>query len=178
MWDLLGAHNRMNALAAIAAARHAGVPAAGAVDALSQFKNVRRRMEIRGTVRGVTVYDDFAHHPTAIATTIAGLRRKVGAARILAVIEPRSNTMKLGVMKQALPGSLQDADRVFCYSGGLGWNAAEALAPLGSKASVHEDLDAMTAAIASAACDGDHVLVMSNGGFGGIHGRLLQKLTD
>jgi UDP-N-acetylmuramate: L-alanyl-gamma-D-glutamyl-meso-diaminopimelate ligase len=178
MWDLLGAHNRMNALAAIAAARHAGVPVAGAVDALSQFRNVRRRMEVRGTVRGVTVYDDFAHHPTAIDATIAGLRRKVGAARILVAIEPRSNTMKLGVMKAALPGSLRDADLVFCYDGGLGWDAAEALAPLGTKAVVHDDLEAMTAAIAAAARDGDHVLVMSNGGFGDIHGRLLQRLAD
>lgn len=177
LWELLGAHNRMNALAAIAAARHAGVPVAGAVDALGQFRNVRRRMEVRGTVRGVTVYDDFAHHPTAIDTTIAGLRRKVGAARILAVIEPRSNTMKLGVMKAALPGSLQDADRVYCYSGGLGWDAAEALAPLGAKAAVHEELDALVAAIVGEAKPGDHVLVMSNGGFGGIHARLLEKLA-
>jgi len=177
LWDLLGTHNRMNALAAIAAARHAGVPAAGAVDALGQFKNVRRRMEVRGTVRGITVYDDFAHHPTAIATTIAGLRRKVGKARILAVIEPRSNTMKLGVMNQALPGSLAGADLVYCYGGGLGWNAAEALAPLGDKATVHDDLGQMVTAITAAARDGDHVLVMSNGGFGGIHGKLLEQFA-
>lgn len=177
MWDLLGEHNRMNALAAIAAARHAGVPAAGAVDALGQFQNVKRRMEIRGTVREVTVYDDFAHHPTAIATTLAGLRRKVGRARIIAVIEPRSNTMKLGVMKQALPGSLADADLVFCYSGALGWDAAAALAPLGNKAAVHDDLGRMVAAIAAAARAGDQVLVMSNGGFGGIHDKLLQRLS-
>lgn len=177
LWDLLGAHNRMNALAAIAAARHAGVPVAGAVDALGQFKNVRRRMEVRGSVRGITVYDDFAHHPTAIDTTISGLRHKVGAARILAVIEPRSNTMKLGVMKAALPGSLQRADRVYCYSGGLGWNAGEALAPLGAKAAVHEDLDALVSAIVAEAKPGDHVLVMSNGGFGGIHGKLLERLA-
>ena len=177
MWDLLGEHNRMNALAAIAAARHAGVPAAGAVDALGQFQNVKRRMEIRGTVRNVTVYDDFAHHPTAIATTLAGLRRKAGRARIIAVIEPRSNTMKLGVMKQALPGSLNDADLVFCYSGGLGWDAAAALAPLGDKAVVHDELERMVAAIAAAARAGDQVLVMSNGGFGGIHDKLLQRLA-
>jgi len=177
MWDLLGEHNRMNALAAIAAARHAGVPAAGAVDALGQFQNVKRRMEIRGTVREVTVYDDFAHHPTAITTTLAGLRRKAGKARIIAVIEPRSNTMKLGVMKQALPGSLADADLVFCYSGGLGWDAAAALAPLGNKAVVHDDLGRMVAAIAAAARNGDQVLVMSNGGFGGIHEKLLQQLA-
>jgi UDP-N-acetylmuramate: L-alanyl-gamma-D-glutamyl-meso-diaminopimelate ligase len=177
MWDLLGEHNRMNALAAIAAARHAGVPVIGGVDALSGFKNVKRRMEIRGTRRGVTVYDDFAHHPTAIATTVSGLRRKAEKARILAVIEPRSNTMKLGVMKQALPESLQDADRVYCYSGGLSWNAADALAPLGDKAEVHADLDAMIKAIAAAAQSGDQILVMSNGGFGGIHDKLLQQLA-
>ena len=176
MWNLLGGHNRMNALAAIAAARHAGVPAAGAVDALHEFKSVKRRMEIRGTVRGITVYDDFAHHPTAIATTLAGLRRKAGDARILAVIEPRSNTMKLGVMKQALPASLADADLVYCYGGGLSWDAAAALAPLGGKAAVHPDLDEMVAAIAAVARSGDHVLVMSNGGFGGIHDKLLQRL--
>jgi UDP-N-acetylmuramate: L-alanyl-gamma-D-glutamyl-meso-diaminopimelate ligase len=177
MWDLLGEHNRMNALAAIAAARHAGVPVIGGVDALSGFRNVKRRMEIRGTWRGVTVYDDFAHHPTAIATTVSGLRRKAGKARILAVIEPRSNTMKLGVMKQALPESLQDADRVYCYSGGLSWNAADALAPLGDKAEVHADLDAMIKAITAAAQSGDQILVMSNGGFGGIHDKLLQQLA-
>jgi UDP-N-acetylmuramate: L-alanyl-gamma-D-glutamyl-meso-diaminopimelate ligase len=177
MWDLLGEHNRMNALAAIAAARHAGVPVIGGVDALSGFKNVKRRMEIRGTRRGVTVYDDFAHHPTAIATTVSGLRRKAGKARILAVIEPRSNTMKLGVMKHDLPESLQDADRVYCYSGGLSWNAADALAPLGDKAEVHADLDAMIKAITAAAQSGDQILVMSNGGFGGIHDKLLQQLA-
>jgi UDP-N-acetylmuramate: L-alanyl-gamma-D-glutamyl-meso-diaminopimelate ligase len=176
LWDLLGAHNRMNALAAIAAARHAGVPVIGGVDALAGFKSVKRRMELRGVRRGVSVYDDFAHHPTAIATTVSGLRRKAGNARILAVIEPRSNTMKLGVMKQALPGSLQDADRVYCYSGGLNWDAADALAPLGERAEVHADLDALVRRIAGEAQSGDQVLVMSNGGFGGIHDRLLRVL--
>src|SRR5512147_1327305 len=121
-WDLMGEHNRMNALAALAAARHAGVPVAEGLVALGEFKNVKRRMEVRGTVNGITVYDDFAHHPTAIDTTVAGLRRKVGKARILAVLEPRSNTMKLGVMKDALPGSLKDADLTFCYAGNLGWD--------------------------------------------------------
>ena len=177
MWELLGEHNRMNALAAIAAARHAGVPAAGAVDALGQFKNVKRRMEIRGVVRDITVYDDFAHHPTAIATTLAGLRRKAGRARMLAVIEPRSNTMKLGVMKQALPGSLGDADLIYCYSGGLGWDAAAALAPLGGKVAVHDNIDRLIEAIAGAARPGDQVVIMSNGGFGGIHDKLLQRLA-
>ncbi len=175
-WELLGEHNRLNALTAIAAARHAGVPVAEAVAALGQFKNVKRRMEIRGCVRDITVYDDFAHHPTAIATTLAGLRRKVGPARILAVIEPRSNTMKLGVMKAALPGSLMDADHVYCYSGGIDWDAPAALASLGDKVVVQSDLEQLIAAIAAAARAGDHLLIMSNGGFGGIHDKLLQRL--
>lgn len=175
-WSLLGAHNRSNALAAIAAARHAGVPPAVAIEALRSFRSVKRRMEVRGVARGVTVYDDFAHHPTAIETTIAGLRAKVDGARILAVIEPRSNTMKLGVMKQALPASLAAADRVFCYSGALSWDATEALTPLGGKASVHPDLEQLVSAITAASRAGDHVLVMSNGGFGGIHGKLLEAL--
>ena len=176
-WDLLGEHNRMNALAALAAARHAGVPVAQGLAALSKFLNVKRRMEVRGTVNGITVYDDFAHHPTAIDTTVAGLRRKVGKARILAVLEPRSNTMKLGVMKDALPGSLKDTNLVFCYAGNLGWDARGALAPLGKKAVVKDDLDELIEAIAAAARSGDQVLVMSNGGFGGIHEKLLKKLA-
>jgi len=177
-WELMGEHNRMNALAALAAARHAGVPVAQGLAALGEFKNVKRRMEVRGVVNGITVYDDFAHHPTAIATTVEGLRRKVGGARILAVLEPRSNTMKLGVMKDALPASLKDADAVYCYSANLGWDAAAALAPLGSKAMTTEDLNELVAAIAAAARPGDHVLVMSNGGFGGIHEKLLQRLQQ
>ena len=175
-WDLLGEHNRMNALAALAAARHAGVPVAQGLAALSKFLNVKRRMEVRGTVNGITVYDDFAHHPTAIDTTVAGLRRKVGNARILAVLEPRSNTMKLGVMKDALPGSLKEADLVFCYAGNLGWDARGALAPLGEKAVVKDDLSELIEAIAAAAKSGDQVLVMSNSGFGGIHEKLLKRL--
>jgi UDP-N-acetylmuramate: L-alanyl-gamma-D-glutamyl-meso-diaminopimelate ligase len=175
-WGQLGAHNRMNALATIAAARHVGVPVEVAIEALGAFRGVKRRMEVRGVVGGVTVYDDFAHHPTAVATTIAGLRRKVGQARILAVLEPRSNTMKLGVMKAQLPGSLTDAEKVFCYAGGLGWDAADALRPLGSKSQTFEDLGKLIEAIAAEARSGDHVLIMSNGGFGGIHGKLLERL--
>ncbi|MDO8989884.1 MAG: UDP-N-acetylmuramate:L-alanyl-gamma-D-glutamyl-meso-diaminopimelate ligase [Sideroxyarcus sp.] len=175
-WDLMGEHNRLNALAALAAARHAGVPVSQGLAALSEFKNVKRRMEVRGTVNGITVYDDFAHHPTAIDTTVAGLRRKVGKARILAVLEPRSNTMKLGVMKDALPGSLKDADLTFCYAGNLGWDARGALAPLGAKAVVKDDLNELVEAIAAVAKSGDHILVMSNGGFGGIHEKLLDRL--
>ncbi len=176
-WDLIGEHNRMNALAALAAARHVGVPIKHGLAALTEFKNVKRRMEVRGTINGITVYDDFAHHPTAIATTVEGLRRKVGSARILAVLEPRSNTMKLGVMKNALPASLKDADAVFCYSANLGWDARESLAPLGDKAIVKDDLNELVAAIAAVAQSGDHVLVMSNGSFGGIHEKLLQRLA-
>ena len=175
-WDLFGEHNRMNALAAIAAARHAGVPVKHGLAALTEFKNVKRRMETCGTVNGITVYDDFAHHPTAIATTVAGLRRKVGKARIFAVLEPRSNTMKLGVMRDALPDSLQDADLVFCFAGNLDWDATESLAPLGSKAVVLDNFNKLLDAIATAAKSGDHVLVMSNGDFGGIHEKLLQHL--
>ena len=177
-WEVMGEHNRMNALAALAAARHVGVPVAQGLAALTEFKNVKRRMEVRGTVNGITVYDDFAHHPTAIATTVEGLRRTVGKARILAVLEPRSNTMKLGVMKAALPDSLKDADTVFCYSANLGWDAEEALIPLGNKATVKNDLDELITAIAASAKSGDQILVMSNGGFGGIHEKLLRRLAD
>ncbi|MGA9165055.1 MAG: UDP-N-acetylmuramate:L-alanyl-gamma-D-glutamyl-meso-diaminopimelate ligase, partial [Thiobacillus sp.] len=159
-WTLIGEHNRMNAVAAIAAARHAGVPAAVAIDALSRFENVKRRMEIRGAVHGITVYDDFAHHPTAITTTLEGLRAKIGKARILAVLEPRSNTMKLGVMKAALPASLAAADQVYCHSANLGWDPAEALAPLGDKARVFDNLDKLVCQLVADARPGDHVLMM------------------
>jgi UDP-N-acetylmuramate: L-alanyl-gamma-D-glutamyl-meso-diaminopimelate ligase len=175
-WALLGEHNQLNALAALAAAEHVGVAPEAAAASLAGFQNVRRRLELRGTAAGVKVYDDFAHHPTAMRTTVNGLRRKVGLERILAVFEPRSNTMKLGAMKDALPGSLAAADRVFCYAANLGWDAGAALARLGGKAAVHEDLDALVAAIVADAKPGDHVLVMSNGGFGGIHDKLLQRL--
>ena len=175
-WQMLGEHNRMNALAAIAAARHVGVAPCIAIEALSEFKNVKRRMETKGVVNNITVYDDFAHHPTAIATTVAGLRAKVGTARILAVLEPRSNTMKLGVMKAALPVSLKDADLVFCYGANLGWEAAEALKPIKNKAQTTDSLDILVAAIANSAKSGDHILVMSNGGFGGVHQKILDAI--
>jgi UDP-N-acetylmuramate: L-alanyl-gamma-D-glutamyl-meso-diaminopimelate ligase len=182
-WDLSGEHNRQNALAAIAAARHVGVVPAQAIESLATFINVKRRMELRGVAGQVSVYDDFAHHPTAIATTVGGLRQKVGAARILAVLEPRSNTMKLGTMKDALPGSLVEADLVFGYGakgdgkGSLGWNLGEALAPLGDKAAAFDDISLLVEAIVKAARPGDHVLVMSNGGFGGVHQKLLDALA-
>ena len=177
-WALLGEHNQMNALAAIAAAEHVGVPPQQACEALGQFENVKRRMEVKGEVRGITVYDDFAHHPTAIRTTVDGLRRKVGPdARILAVFEPRSNTMKLGTMKALLPWSLEDADLAICHSGGLGWDAGEALAEMGERAVVADTIDAVVAKVVKAARPGDHILCMSNGGFGGIHAKLLAALA-
>ena len=150
-FELAGAHNRANAVAALAAARHAGVPVAVGLKALESFSGIKRRLEMRGTVRGVTVLDDFAHHPTAIRATLAGLRQKLGSARILAVLEPRSNTMKLGVMNEQLPGSLVEADGVFCYAANLGWDAAQALAPLGDRARVFDDLGELVVAVSAAA---------------------------
>jgi UDP-N-acetylmuramate: L-alanyl-gamma-D-glutamyl-meso-diaminopimelate ligase len=167
----------MNALAAIAAARHVGVAPDLAVDALSRFRNVKRRLEVRGTVRGVTVIDDFAHHPTAISETLAALRERVGGGRILAVLEPRSNTMKQGIWKDDLARSLDDAQAVFCYTRGLGWDAAGALASLGVRLTAGDDLAALVQAITAEARGGDTVLVMSNGGFDGIHGQLLAALS-
>jgi UDP-N-acetylmuramate: L-alanyl-gamma-D-glutamyl-meso-diaminopimelate ligase len=183
-WALTGTHNQLNALAAIAAADHVGV---SACQALASFQNVKRRMEVRGRVhwRGdtaqppVTVYDDFAHHPTAIRTTVDGLRRSLPVGqRILAVFEPRSNTMKLGAMKAQLPWSLESADLAFCHSGGLGWDAAEALAPMGARAQVAANVDALVAQVLAAVQPGDHIVCMSNGGFGGIHAKLLQGLES
>ena len=177
-WPLQGAHNRANALAAIAAARHCGVAPAQAIGALAAFEGVKRRMELRGTAGGVTVYDDFAHHPTAIAATLEGLRAKVGSSRILAVLEPRSNTMKAGVMKDRLAASLAGADRVYCFSAGLQWDATAALAQLGTKAEVHADFGRLLEAVSAAAKPGDHVVIMSNGGFNGIHDKLLVRLAE
>ena len=175
-WPLIGEHNQMNALAAIGAAEHVGVAPEAAAAALARFENVRRRMELLGEVVGVKVYDDFAHHPTAMRTTIAGLRRKVGMDRILAVFEPRSNTMKLGTLKAQLPWALEEADLSFALQGDYGWNVREALAPLAAPAQVTDKVDALVAAVVRAARPGDHVLVMSNGGFGGIHAKLLDAL--
>jgi UDP-N-acetylmuramate: L-alanyl-gamma-D-glutamyl-meso-diaminopimelate ligase len=187
-WDIdasvTGRHNQLNALAAIAAAHHVGISVQDAAKALGTFKNVKRRMEVIGRVNGITIYDDFAHHPTAITTTVEGLRRRVGRdanARILAVLEPRSNTMKLGVMKSQLPNSLQDADLVFGYGSAtgkdaLGWDLKESLAPLGAKAQAFDDLNLLMTAVKQSAKPGDHILVMSNGGFGGVHRKLLELL--
>ncbi|MGB3068251.1 MAG: UDP-N-acetylmuramate:L-alanyl-gamma-D-glutamyl-meso-diaminopimelate ligase [Ottowia sp.] len=185
-WSLSGVHNQLNALAAIAAAEHVGVAPQDAAQALGSFQNVRRRMEVRGSVQreggAITVYDDFAHHPTAIRTTVDGLRRQLDAAgrtneRILAIFEPRSNTMKLGTMKSQLPWSLEQADLAFCHSGGLDWNASEALASMGSRAKVAAHIDELVNQVMAAAQPGDHLLCMSNGGFGGVHERLLKALS-
>ena len=176
-WGQMGAHNTMNALAAIAAARHAGVPTKMAIDALSEFSGVARRMEVKGEIGGVTVYDDFAHHPTAIQTTLAGLKKRIGNQRIFAVLEPRTNTMKLGTMRAVLPASLALADVVFVYAKDLGWDVAATLEPIGTKTGVFEDLDAMVNAIVVMSQPGDQILVMSNGGFGGVHGKILAGLA-
>ena len=176
-WPLGGVHNQLNALAAIAAAEHVGVSPEVAAKALSSFQNVKRRMEVRGNVAGVTVYDDFAHHPTAIRTTLDGLRRQVGQQRILAIFEPRSNTMKLGTMKSQLPWSLAQADLSFCHSGGLDWDAHAALAEMGPKAQVANSIDALIEQVMAQVQPGDHLLCMSNGGFGGVHDKLLKALA-
>ena len=184
-WSLLGEHNQLNALAAIAAAEHVGVTPDAAARALASFENVRRRLELRGEAGGVKVYDDFAHHPTAMRTTVNGLRRMIDQLpaapgtprpRILAAFEPRSNTMKLGTMKSLLPWSLEEADLAFCHSGGLGWDAGQALAPMGPQAVVCPSIDDLVRRVVAAARPGDHVLCMSNGGFGGVHDRLLDAL--
>ncbi len=183
---VMGRHNQLNALAAIASANHIGIPPADAASALSAFKNVKRRLETIGVANDITVYDDFAHHPTAIATTVDGLRRRVGKARILAVLEPRSNTMKLGVMKAQLPTSLLEADKVFAYGANigkdtLGWDLTEVLSPLNDNgkdmARAFDDLEALVLAISKEAKPGDHILVMSNGGFGGVHQKILNAIA-
>jgi UDP-N-acetylmuramate: L-alanyl-gamma-D-glutamyl-meso-diaminopimelate ligase len=184
-WALLGEHNQLNALAAIGAAEHLGVAPDAAAAALADFENVRRRLELRGEAAGVKVYDDFAHHPSAIRTTINGLRRRIdqhaqGAMRerILAVFEPRSNTMKLGAMKAQLPWSLEEADLAFCHSGGLEWDAAQALAPMGEQAVVCASIEELVERVVADARTGDHILCMSNGAFGGVHARLLAALAQ
>ena len=182
-WALSGSHNQLNALAAIAAAEHVGVAPTVAAQALGNFHNVKRRMEVRGTVNGFTVYDDFAHHPTAIRLTLDGLRQQLDAnpatrgQRILAAFEPRSNTMKLGMMKQQLPWSLESANLAFCHTLGLDWDAAEALQPMGKRAVTAANVPELVQLIGAAKQPGDHIVCMSNGGFGGIHTALLDQLS-
>ena len=184
---VMGRHNQLNALAAIASANHIGISPANAARALAEFKNVKRRLETVGVANNVTVYDDFAHHPTAITTTVDGLRRHVGQSRILAVLEPRSNTMKLGIMKAQLPSSLEAADKIFAYSSAagkesLGWDLKEVLSPLNTpekdRALAFDDLDTLVKAVTNEAKPGDHILVMSNGGFGGVHHKILTAIEE
>jgi UDP-N-acetylmuramate: L-alanyl-gamma-D-glutamyl-meso-diaminopimelate ligase len=176
-WDLKGEHNLANGLAALAAARHAGIPVAQGAKALCEFRGIKRRLELLADVGGIRVYDDFAHHPTAIATTLEGLRAAVGAERIIAILEPRSNTMRMGVMAERLPQSLRLADRVLVHApASLGWDAAGIFAAEGERISCHEEVDAMVELIAAEARPGDHLLIMSNGGFGGIHQKLIERL--
>jgi UDP-N-acetylmuramate: L-alanyl-gamma-D-glutamyl-meso-diaminopimelate ligase len=174
---MIGAHNMENALAAIAAARHAGVPVAQAIEALKTFKGIARRMELRGEVAGVRVYDDFAHHPTAIQTTVDGLRRRVGSQRIIAVFEPRSATMKMGVHRDSLGPSLAGADETWLYApADLGWDLSPIMASLGQRGRTRQDIETLAKDLAAAARSGDHILIMSNGGFGGLHGKVLAAL--
>jgi len=176
-WNMMGRHNVENALAAIIAAQHAGVSVQQSIDALNTFGGVKRRMEVRGVVNGITVYDDFAHHPTAITTTMQGLRRKVGNARIIAVLEPRSNTMKLGTHREPLKQSLQGAEQIWLYQGpDVKWDVAGLAGELGMHARVHADIDQLVSDLAAEVKSGDQILIMSNGGFGGIHTKLLEKL--
>jgi UDP-N-acetylmuramate: L-alanyl-gamma-D-glutamyl-meso-diaminopimelate ligase len=178
-WPLIGAHNMENALAAIAAARHAGVAVPQAIEALHEFKGIARRMQLRGEVGGVSVYDDFAHHPTAIATTLDGLRRRAPGARIVAVLEPRSHTMRMGVHRETLAPSLAGADEVWLYAPpDLGWDTAGVLAALGGRGHAAADVDTLARELATRSRAGDHVLIMSNGGFGGLHGKLLEQLRS
>ena len=183
-WDLSGEHNRLNALAAITAAQHVGIAPAQSCEALNRFQGIKRRMELRATVNNIYVYDDFAHHPTAIALTLEGLRKQLGAnnGRIIAVLEPRSNTMKLGAMSARLPESLAMADHTFCYSENRGkhaltWDAAAIFAPLGDKATIITELSTLARAVVNMAQPNDHIVIMSNGSFGGIHEKIIQGLN-
>ncbi|MBD9676986.1 UDP-N-acetylmuramate:L-alanyl-gamma-D-glutamyl-meso-diaminopimelate ligase [Pseudomonas sp. PDM18] len=176
-WELTGQHNVANALACLAAARHVGVVPELGCAALSAFKSVKRRMEKVAEVKGVTIYDDFAHHPTAIATTLDGLRKRVGAAKVIAVVEPRSNSMKLGAHRDGLPESVVQADNVFWYAPpNLGWDLAATVASSTVPTQVCDSLEAIIAGVKAIAAPGTQVVVMSNGGFGGLHGKLAQAL--
>jgi UDP-N-acetylmuramate: L-alanyl-gamma-D-glutamyl-meso-diaminopimelate ligase len=178
-WELIGRHNAANALAAIAAADNVGVAPEVAIDALGEFKNVRRRMEVRGIANDITVYDDFAHHPTAIASTLDGLRNSHPEARIIAVLEPRSNTMKMGVHSKSLVASLDQADIVYIYQpADLGWDISELVPENRDSFSIHTDIDKLASEIVAASEPGDKIIVMSNGGFGGIHEKVLRGLDN
>jgi UDP-N-acetylmuramate: L-alanyl-gamma-D-glutamyl-meso-diaminopimelate ligase len=176
-WLLMGDHNVANALGAIAAARHVGVTPEVSIEALAEFKSIKRRMEIKGKVNNITIYDDFAHHPTAIKTTLAGLRAKVGNERIIAVLEPRSNTMKLGIHKEAIVNALNEADYVYCFEGSdLNWSMQEMFAEQGKYVDISTDINVLCDKLVNISKVNDHILIMSNGGFAGIHQKLIDKL--
>ena len=178
-WSLLGRHNVCNAVAAIIAARHAGVPVEQAIAALAEFKNVKRRMEVLAEIHGITVYDDFAHHPTAITTTLAGLRKKVGNARIIAVLEPRSNTMRMGIHQDQLGASLNEADQTILYQpADLGWDLSAVAESSNSSTTLIDNIDDIIANLLNQASSGDHIVIMSNGGFGGLHKKLVSALEN
>ncbi|WP_076416576.1 UDP-N-acetylmuramate:L-alanyl-gamma-D-glutamyl-meso-diaminopimelate ligase [Shewanella sp. UCD-KL12] len=178
-WQLIGQHNVENATMAIAAARHVGVKPESAIQALAQFEPPKRRMELIGEVNGVSVYDDFAHHPTAIATTLQGCRAKVGEGKITIILEPRSNTMKSGVHKDTLADSMQLADEAYLYQAdSIDWDVKAAMDKATMPVSVLYDIDEIVETVASHAKSGDTIIVMSNGGFGGLHKKLLKKLND
>ena len=178
-WDLLGHHNVNNALAAIAAAHHAGVPITNICESLADFKGIKRRMEVRAQIHGITVYDDFAHHPTAIQFTLQGLRAKVGSARIIAILEPRSNTMRMGVHANTLADSLRLADQVYLYEpANMGWSLANVQQQLGAKAQLAHSTQDIIQQVAAAAASGDQILIMSNGGFEGLHQKLIDQLKS
>jgi UDP-N-acetylmuramate: L-alanyl-gamma-D-glutamyl-meso-diaminopimelate ligase len=174
---LIGEHNMHNALAAIAAARHAGVAPADSIAALGEFKNARRRLEIRYNAKGVTVYDDFAHHPTEIAATLSALRQAVGQSRIVAVVEPRSNTMRMGVHRSELGAALSEADQVEIFRPeGMGWDL-DKITGTGT-ITVNDDISSMVNRLATGIQKGDHIVIMSNGGFGGLHEKLIARLKN
>lgn len=186
-WALTGQHNIDNALAVMAAAHAVGVSAQQACEALSEFPGVKRRMELKGQAGGVKVFDDFAHHPTAIDTTLAGahalMLEQAAAAgqapgQLIALFEPRSNTMKMGTLAQALPGSFRQANHVLCYTAGISWDVSAVLAPLGARLTVSDQLPQLIEQVCRLAKPGDWVLAMSNGAFGGVHGKLLQALGE
>jgi UDP-N-acetylmuramate: L-alanyl-gamma-D-glutamyl-meso-diaminopimelate ligase len=178
-WQLTGQHNVANALAVLAAARHVGVVPAQGIAALGEFKNAKRRMEKVAEVNGVTIYDDFAHHPTAIATTLDGLRKRIGSAQLIAIVEPRSNSMKLGAHRDGLPESVQQADSVYWYApANLGWDLAATVASSSVPTQVCDSLEAIIEGVKAQATPGTQVVIMSNGGFGGLHGKLAKALAE
>jgi len=176
-WSLHGSFNRMNALAAIVAAQHAGVPVEVSCEALKEFKGIKRRLEVRGVINGVTVYDDFAHHPTAIEETLLAMKEVKGDGKVFAVLEPRSNTMRMGIHKESLSDSWQQAGEICLYQPeGMDWSLGDVVKQSKVLATLFSSTDEIISHLTSAAAEGDHIVIMSNGGFEAIHQRLLDAL--